>query len=236
VSHHLVEIKNLSWTWPDGHRALDRVSLRITHGESVALLGENGAGKSTLLLHLPGILLPQSGSIVIGETPVSRRTLPSIRRSVGFIFQDPDDQLFMPTILEDAAFGPLNTGLERTDALRKAREALVKVGCGRIMDKAPWRLSAGEKRRAAIAAVLSMSPDILVMDEPSSGLDPAGRRLLIGLLKEFEHTRIIATHDLSLAEEVCPRAVVLHAGRIAADGPIRKILRDKALLRRSGLA
>ncbi|MEW6594496.1 MAG: ABC transporter ATP-binding protein [Thermodesulfobacteriota bacterium] len=235
MSHHLVELNDLSYTYPDTTQALHSVSFRITHGESVALVGANGAGKSTLLLHLNGVLLPQSGSVRIGETPVTRTTLPEIRRSVGMVFQDPDDQLFMPTVFEDVAFGPLNLGLPPEEVERRVDDALARVGAGGLRQRPPHHLSGGEKRNVAIAAVLAMRPDVLVMDEPSTSLDPLARRRLIGLLNSFEHTKIIATHDLDLVLDACQRTIVMHQGRLMADGPTREIFQDENLLHRSQL-
>ncbi len=230
MSHHLVEVEDLSFAYPDGTAALEDVSFRIHHGESVAVVGANGAGKSTLLLHLNGFLAPSRGRVRIGDLPLTRETLPAVRRSVGLIFQNPDDQLFMPTVLEDVAFGPLNLGLPAAEARLRAEQALQQVEALHLQDKPPYRLSGGEKRAAAIAAVLAVAPDILVMDEPSSGLDPRGRRRLIELLAAFRHTKLIATHDLDLVLDLCQRTIVLHRGRVAADGPTTEIFADTALL------
>ena len=230
MSHHLVELKRLGHVYPDGTAALSEVSLRITHGECVAVIGANGAGKSTLLLHLNGCLVASSGEVRVGDFPLTRETLPQIRRTVGMVFQDPDDQLFMPTVLDDVAFGPLNLGLPPAEAEERSRDALVLVGAWQLRDKPPYLLSGGEKKRVAIATVLAMSPDILVLDEPTSGLDPFARRQLMALLKDFRHTRIIASHDLDLVMDLCERTVVLHDGRVAADGETRELFRDDALL------
>ena len=235
MSHHIVEVTDLEFTYPDGTPALSGVSFRITHGESVALVGPNGAGKSTLLLHLNGVLTPQKGRVRIGDIPLTRETLPEIRKTVGMVFQDPDDQLFMPTVYEDVAFGPLNLGLPADEVDRRVREALERVGAWELRDRPPHRLSGGEKRAVAIATVLAMGPDILVMDEPSSNLDPRARRRLMELLASFEHTKIIATHDLDMALELCERTIVLHRGRITRDGPTLDVFTDDPLLERSGL-
>ena len=235
MSHHLVELHDLSYAYPDGTEALRAVNFRIIHGESVALVGANGAGKSTLLMHLNGALLPQTGSVRIGETPVTRATLPEIRRSVGMVFQDADDQLFMPTVYEDVAFGPLNLGLPEDEVERRVRDALARVGAEGLRERPPHHLSGGEKRNVAIATVLAMRPDVLVMDEPSASLDPLARKRLIALLTSFEHTKIIATHDLDLVLDVCQRTIVMHEGRITADGPTREIFRNEELLHRSHL-
>ena len=230
MSHHIVEVRNLGHVYPDGTVALGEVSFRITHGESVAIIGANGAGKSTLLLHLNGYLTPSSGEIRIGDFPLNRGTLPEIRRTVGMVFQDPDDQLFMPTVYDDVAFGPMNLGLAGDDLERCVAGALERVGAARLIGKAPYHLSSGEKKRVAIATVLSMSPDILVMDEPTTGLDPYARRQLMALLKDFTHTKIFTSHDLDMVLELCPRTIVLKGGEVRADGPTREIFRDEALL------
>jgi len=230
MSHHIVEVKKLNHTYSDGTVALRDVSFRITHGESVAIIGANGAGKSTLLLHLNGYLTPTSGEIRIGDFPLTRATLPAIRRTVGMVFQDPDDQLFMPTVYDDVAFGPLNLGLSGEDVEQRVNKALEQVDAAHLAAKSPYHLSAGEKKRVSIATVLSMSPDILVMDEPSNGLDPFSRRQVLTLLKEFSHTRILTTHDLDMVLELCKRVIVLHQGEIKADGPTLEIFGNQALL------
>ncbi|MEW6442474.1 MAG: ABC transporter ATP-binding protein [bacterium] len=235
MSHHIVEIRDLHFTYPDGTPALRGVSLRITHGESLAIVGANGAGKSTLLRHLNGCLVPESGTVRIGDFPLTRKTLQQVRRTVGMVFQDPDDQLFMPLVGEDVAFGPLNLGLPPREVEQRVAHALATVGAAHLQDRPPYRLSAGEKRCVAIASVLSMDPSILVMDEPSSNLDPKARRQLIRLLGTFRHTKIIATHDLDLVLDLCPRTAVLKEGRVAADGPTLEILRDDRLLEASRL-
>jgi cobalt/nickel transport system ATP-binding protein len=235
VSHHLVQVDALHYAYPDRTPALDGVSFSIHHGESVGLVGANGAGKSTLLLHLAGVLFPGSGKVRVGDWPVTRETVPRIRRSLGLVFQDPDDQLFMPTVEEDVAFGPANLGLPPDEVEARVVAALRRVGAEGLRRRPPHRLSAGEKRAVAIAAVLAMSPDVLVMDEPSSNLDPASRRALIAQLRLFEHTKIVASHDLDLVLDVCDRTIVLAAGRVAADGPTREVLDDGPLLARCRL-
>ena len=235
MSHHIVEVLDLSFAYPDGTEALKGVSFRVEHGGAVALVGANGAGKSTLLLHLNGYLPTTRGEVRIGDTPLTRKTAAMARRAVGMVFQDPDDQLFMPTVAEDVAFGPLNAGLPLEQVESRVASALERVGMAHVRERPPYRLSAGEKRAVAIATVLAMSPDILVMDEPSANLDPRGRRRLIELLRSFEHTRIIATHDLELVVEVCSRVIVLDGGKVVADGPTRDILNDEALMLSHGL-
>jgi cobalt/nickel transport system ATP-binding protein len=230
MSHHLVEVRDLHYTFPGGARALQGVGFRITHGEAVGIVGANGAGKSTLLHHLNGALIPERGEVRIGDIPLTDKTVSQIRRTVGMVFQDPDDQLFMPRVYDDVAFGPLNLGLPREEVQRRVDAALATVEAGHLRHRPPHRLSGGEKRAVAIATVLSMSPDILVLDEPSSNLDPRSRRHLIGMLNRFEHTKIIATHDLDLVLDVCRRVIVLHEGQIKADGPALEIFSDQALL------
>lgn len=235
MSHHSIEVSELGFSYPDGPPALDGVSFRIVHGESVAVVGANGAGKSTLLMHLNGVLTPARGTVRIGDVPVTRKTVRDIRKTVGMVFQDPDDQLFMPTVYEDVAFGPMNLGLPPEDIDARVQAALTQVGALSLADRPPYRLSGGEKRAVAIATVLSMLPDILVMDEPSSSLDPRARRRVIELLRSFSHTKIIATHDLDLALDVCERTIVMSGGTIIADGPTLAIFRDEALLQQGGL-
>lgn len=230
MSHHIVEAKRLQHVYPDGTIAIKDVSFRITHGESVAIIGANGAGKSTLLQHLNGCLIATAGQIRIGDTLLTKSTLPAIRRTVGMVFQYPDDQLFMPTVFEDIAFGPLNQGLSGTEVDRRVTEALERVGAEHLRAKPPYHLSGGEKKRVAIATVLAMSPDILVMDEPTSGLDPFARRQLMHLLREFPHTKIFTSHDLDMVLELCERTIILHDGTIMADGPTGEIFRNEALL------
>ena len=230
MSHHIVEAKGLGYTYPDGTEALKEISFRITHGESVAVVGPNGAGKSTLLLHLNGYFSPSQGEVRIGDFPVTPKTLAAVRKTVGMVFQDPDDQLFMPTVYEDVAFGPMNLQLPPAIVEERVTAALETVGAVHLRDRPPHKLSGGEKRAVAIATVLAMSPDILVMDEPAANLDPRSRRKLLELLQAFEHSRIIATHDLDLAVQLCPRTIVLKEGTIVADGPTLELLADDALL------
>ena len=235
MSHHIVQAHDLHYVYPDGTAGLQGVSFRITHGESVALVGENGAGKSTLLLHMNGYLMPTQGHMQIGDYPVTLNNVQDVRRSVGMVFQNPDDQLFMPTVFDDVAFGPMNLRMGEQEVERKVMEVLHVVGAEHLRKRPPYRLSAGEKRSVAIATVLAMSPDILVMDEPTSNLDPLSRRRLIALLRSFKHTKIIATHDLDMAMDVCERTIVLHQGRVTADGPTMDIFNDEQCLKASSL-
>ena len=230
MSHHIVEAKDLEFAYPDTTQALLGISFKITHGESVAIVGANGAGKSTLLLHLNGYLTPTSGQVRIGDFPLTQETLQEVRRTVGMVFQDPDDQLFMSTVYDDVAFGPLNLGLPIEEVDSRVKTALETVGVLALKDRPPHRLSSGQKRRVAIATVLSMSPDILVMDEPTSGLDPQARRRLIEMLQTFKHSKIIATHDLDMVFDLCERTIILNEGRIQADGKTSEIFQDEKLL------
>lgn len=235
MSHHLIRFTNVSYTYSDGTQALSDVSFLITHGEKVGIIGTNGAGKSTLMLHINGLLLPTQGEVTVGDIPVTPKTLPQIRRTVGLVFQNPDDMLFMPTVRDDVAFGPGNMKLPEKEIERRVDKALEAVGALELKDRAPYRLSGGQKRSVAIAAVLSMEPDILVLDEPSSNLDPHARELLIGQIESFYHTCIVTTHDLDLIRRTCPRTMVMAGGRLLADGATAEILADTALMQRAGL-
>lgn len=230
MSHHIVEAIDLQFSYPDRTQALKGVTFRIRHGESVAIVGANGAGKSTLLLHLNGYLSPTSGTVRIGDFPLNKERLQEVRRTVGMVFQDPDDQLFMAKVYDDVAFGPLNLGLPAVEVDSRVRDALKTVDAEHLGNRPPYKLSGGEKRRVAIASVLSMSPDILVMDEPSAGLDPRARQQLISLLGTFKHTKIIASHDLDMVLDLCERTIVIHNGRVGADGPTSDIFSDDELL------
>jgi cobalt/nickel transport system ATP-binding protein len=229
-----IEIDNLSFTYPDGTRALDGLSLRIEEGRRVALLGPNGAGKSTLLLHLNGVHRGNGNVRIFGE-PITDRNLRRIRQRVGLVFQNPDDQLFCPTVRDDVAFGPRNLGLPEPEVERRVEASLRAVGAPDVGGKSPFHLSIGQRKRAAIATVLAMDAAILVLDEPTSNLDPRGRREIARLLKGLGGTQIVATHDLDLARDLCDRVVVLHAGRVAAEGPPEGLLADEALLERYDL-
>jgi cobalt/nickel transport system ATP-binding protein len=230
MSHHTISVQEVQYAYPDHTLALQGATFLITHGESVALIGGNGAGKSTLLSLLVGIVFPTAGSITIGGKKLTHKTAIEVRRRIGMVFQNPDDQLFMPTVYDDVAFGPLNMGLSPEQTKRSVSEALTTVGAANLSHRSSHRLSIGEKRAVSIASVLAMTPDILLMDEPTSGLDPWSRRQLIGLLLNFGHTRIIATHDLDFAMDVCQRTLVLQNGRVVADGPTDEIMRNKELL------
>jgi len=230
MSPHIIALQDVMYDYPDRTQALQGVSFFITHGESVALVGGNGAGKSTLLSLLIGIVFPTSGSVTVGGVEMTPKTASVVRRRIGMVFQNPDDQLFMPTVFDDVAFGPLNLGFSAEQTQEIVADALKTVGAARLSNRSSHRLSIGEKRAVSIASVLSMTPDILLMDEPTSGLDPWSRRQLTGLLQNFGHTRIIATHDLDFALDVCERTVVLQNGRVVADGLTGELLRNEELL------
>jgi energy-coupling factor transporter ATP-binding protein EcfA2 len=262
----LLQIRDLTFHYPDGRHALLGVSLAVSAGERVALVGANGAGKSTLLLHLNGLLpgteaydhghpdhvhahghshgveLPTvlhrhtgEPAVFVDGLPAAGANLPEVRRRVGLLFQDPDDQLFCPTVLDDVAFGPLNLGLPDEECRRRAEEALTRVGLAGFGDRPPHKLSFGERKRACLAGVLACEPSLLALDEPSANLDPRARRQLIALLAGLPAAQIVATHDLEMALELCPRTVVLDKGRVVADGPTRTLLGDAALMDAHGL-
>ncbi|MBL8161342.1 MAG: ABC transporter ATP-binding protein [Anaerolineae bacterium] len=236
MSHHTIEVDNLSFCYPDGHAALHDVTFHIHMGEKVALVGQNGSGKSTLLLHLNGVLRSTSGSIKVGGLPLNDANLGQIRAWVGLVFQNPDDQLFSPRVRQDVAFGPLHMGLPDAEVNARVEKALAAVRMSDYADRVSFHLSIGEKKRIAVATVLSMDPQILVMDEPSAGLDPRARRNLINLLHDLhDQTMLLSTHDMRLAAEVCPRTIVLSGGRVVADGPTRDLLYDAALMEQHGL-
>jgi cobalt/nickel transport system ATP-binding protein len=233
-----IEISNLRYRYHDGTEALRGINFQVAPGECVALLGPNGSGKSTLLLHLNGIFPEKpatDGAVIIFGEPVVEKNLEKIRRRVGLVFQDPDDQLFCPTVEEDVAFGPQQLGLSATEISARVGQSLTQVGLSDFGHRATHHLSHGEKRRVCLAGVLACAPEILVLDEPTSDLDPRGRREFKALLRQIPATKLIATHDLEFAVEMCSRAIVLDAGRIVADGPLRQVLNDEALMLAHGL-
>ncbi|WP_218004509.1 energy-coupling factor ABC transporter ATP-binding protein [Microtetraspora niveoalba] len=225
-----LEVSGLAYAYPDGTQALFGVDLTIGRGERVALLGPNGAGKTTLVMHLNGILAAGHGSVRVAGLDVRADTMKEIRRRVGLVFQDPDDQLFMPTVREDVAFGPANLGMRGAELDSRVRDALERVGMLDAIDRPPHHLSFGQRRRVAVATVLAMEPEILVLDEPSSNLDPAARRELAEILRKLDVTVLMVTHDLPYALELCERSLILSAGVIAADAPTRDLLSDADLL------
>ncbi|MET0909763.1 MAG: ABC transporter ATP-binding protein [Ilumatobacteraceae bacterium] len=225
-----LEARGLGFCYPDGHRALDGIDLVVRAGERVAILGPNGAGKTTLVLALNGINAATEGSVTVGGLPVERANLAEIRRRVGIVFQDPDDQLFMSTVREDVAFGPANLGLRDDELAGRTIEALEAVGMAHCADRSPHHLSFGERRRVALATVLAMRPDVLVLDEPSSNLDPMARRELAEIVLRLDVTTLLVTHDLPYALQLCPRSVILDDGRVVADGPTPDMLADRSTM------
>ncbi len=231
----MIEIKNLTVVYPDGTKAVDDLSFSIADGESVALIGANGAGKTSLLLTLAGVMTAKSGEVLVDGMKISKESLNEIRRRVGMVFQNPDDQLFMPLIYDDVAFGPRNFGLSEAEVGLKVEAALKALSIEHLKDRSPLKLSGGEKRAAAIATVLSMEPTALLFDEPTAFLDPKSRRNLINVLSRLNQSKLIATHDLAFAEEACTRAVILKKGKLFADGEPKALLRDEKLMEDCGL-
>jgi len=236
MSEPIIHIQHLSYTYPDGRRALTDISLDVVRGEKVAVVGPNGAGKSTLFLHLNGTLRTRgNGHLYVGGLGVNDKTVRSIRAKVGLVFQDPDDQLFSSTVFEDVAFGPLHMECPEEEVRTRVARALAAVGMTGYERHIPHHLSLGERKRIAIATVLSMDPEVLVFDEPSAGLDPRARRNLIALLRELPQTMLVASHDMRLVWDLCPRTIVLDEGRLVADGPTIELLQDEALMNNHGL-
>ncbi|HVK21732.1 MAG TPA: ABC transporter ATP-binding protein [Actinokineospora sp.] len=225
-----LHVDRLAYAYPDGRQALFGVDLRVDAGERVAVLGPNGAGKTTLVLHLNGVLTAGSGRIEVAGLPVEKANLKEIRRRVGVVFQDPDDQLFMPTVRDDVAFGPANFGLRGAELEARVKQALDAVGMAEHAERSPMHLSGGQRRRVALATVLACDPEILVLDEPSANLEPVARRELAEVLLGLERTMLMVTHDLPYALQLCPRSVLIDDGVIVADGPTRELLADASLL------
>ena len=236
MSTPVISVSELSYRYPDGTAALTDIDLHIHAGERVALLGPNGAGKTTLVLHLNGIYMAQRGSVTVSGTTITKESVMEARRRVGIVFQDPDDQLFMPTIGDDVAFGPQNLGIAGDELAARVTEALEAVDIVDLAERSPSHVSFGQKRRAAIAGVLAMQPHIIVLDEPTANLDPAARRELTDVLDSLDVTQLIVTHDMLYALELCPRTVIIDDGLIVADGPTREILADADLLAAHRLA
>ncbi|MBX7454057.1 energy-coupling factor ABC transporter ATP-binding protein [Mycolicibacterium sp. 3033] len=230
MSAPAVRVTGLHYSYPDGHMALDGIDLDVEPGERVALLGPNGAGKTTLMLHLNGVLTASAGAVEIGGTVLARNTLRDIRRRVGLVFQDPDDQLFMPTLAQDVAFGPANFGIEGDALQQRVRRALETVSMSQLADRSPAHMSGGQRRRAALATVLACEPEVLVLDEPSANLDPVARRELAETLTGLDATMLIVTHDLPYAAQLCDRAIIMDHGVIVADGAVAEVLSDAELL------
>ena len=232
---NVLAVHDLHFSYHDHHPALRGVSFELCDGDKVALVGPNGAGKSTLMLHLNGILTSQRGAVTVGGDRLTRHNLPAARAMVGLVFQNPDDQLFSPTVFEDVAFGPLHMGLPKDEVHARVDSALNAVRMSNYRDRLSHHLSVGEKKRIAIATVLSMNPQILVLDEPSAGLDPRARRTLINLLRELPITMLVSTHDMRLVEELFPRTIVMDEGLVVADGKTKEILADEKFLNEHGL-
>ena len=231
---HVLSVNDLHFSYHNEHIALRGVSFVLCEGDKVALVGPNGAGKSTLMLHLNGILTGQ-GDVIVGKERITRDNLPAVRAMVGVVFQNPDDQLFSPTVFEDVAFGPLHMGLPKDEVIERVDKALEAVRMSGYKDRLSHHLSVGEKKRIAIATVLSMNPQILILDEPSAGLDPRARRTLINLLRDLPITMLVSTHDMRLVEELFPRTIVMDEGMIVGDGDTKKILSDEKFLNEHGL-
>lgn len=230
-----IKAEDVRFTYPDGHEVLKGLNCEIRPGEKVALIGPNGAGKSTFMSHLNGVQLATSGRLFINGSEITPQNLTAIRRMIGIVFQDPDDQLFCPTVFDDVAFGPLNLGLPRDEIKARVAEALQVVGLEGFEERSSFHLSFGERKRLALATVLSYRPDILVFDEPSTNMDPMNRRKLIHWLQHCDKTVLLCTHDLDIALEVCHRCLMLVDGKIVADGPSSEILHDRRLLERNNL-
>lgn len=230
----MIEIQNLTFTYPDGRKALDGINLKIDVGEKVGLIGPNGAGKSTFLYQLNGVL-SGDGEVIINNLVLNKHNIPSIRAMVGLIFQNPDDQLFSSSVYEDVAYGPQYQGLTKNEVNKRVTQALKSVGMDEYIERNSYHLSVGEKKRIALATVLSMNPEILVLDEPTAGLDPQGRRELIELLLKLPQTMLIATHDLDLVEKISDRVLIISKGKIVVDGETKNILTNKDLLQKHGL-
>ena len=226
----MIEFQNVSFSYDKERSVLSDVSFHIREGESVGLIGANGAGKSTMMKLLLGLLEPTEGAVLVKGTAVSKKTLAEVRKTLGFVLQDSDDQMFMPTVFDDMMFAPLNYGQPREEAAARVDEVLNRLGITELKDRYNHRISGGEKRMAAIATILVMQPEAILMDEPTSALDPCNRRMIINTVKDLKQTKLIASHDLDMIMDTCSRVILLSKGKIAADGPADEILRNKALL------
>lgn len=236
MSSHIIEFNDVSFSYANGVKALNKISFTIGEGEKVALLGKNGAGKSTLLQLTNGLLLPSEGEINVAGVNLTKKTLRRIREIVGMVFQNPDDQLFMPTVEEDVAFGPLNMKLSEEEVRNRVYMALSTVGCVELAKRSPMQLSGGQKRRVAIATVLSMLPSVMVLDEPTSNLDWAARESVVKMINDFMHTCLIASHDLALIKKVCNRGIILSEGQLLFDAPINEIFNSRKALQLLGIS
>lgn len=232
--HHAIEVSNLSFSYPDGRQALKGVTLSVEPGQKTALVGPNGAGKSTLLLHLNGVLRGE-GTVHVSGLEVGDDSIGAIRAAVGLVFQDPDDQLFSPTVFDDVAFGPIHLGFSEDKVRERVADALATVEMQDYTDRVPFHLSIGEKKRISIATVLSMCPEILVLDEPTAGLDPRARRNLITLLRDLDMTMLVSTHDMAMVSELFPQLAVMDGGLIVKEGRTEEVLDDSDFLQRHGL-
>lgn len=230
MSHHKILVENLTFGYQSNQLQLDDITFSIGHGESIGLIGSNGAGKSTLLMLMLGLLFPKEGTVTIGDTLLTNKTAKVVQKAIGYVFQNADNQLFMPTVYDDIAFSPRNYGYSEDEVEKRVSEVLKRVNIEKLKDKAPYKLSGGEKKLVSIATILAIEPSIIFMDEPSNNLDPKSRRNLINLLKKFSHTKIIASHDLDMIYEVCDRVILLDDGKIVKDGNCKEILKDKELL------
>ena len=226
----MIEFQHVSFAYEKDRPVLRELSFRIADGEAVGLIGANGAGKSTVMKLLLGLIAPTEGSVLVDGIRVEKKSLPEIRRKLGFVLQNSDNQMFMPTVYEDMIFAPLNYGLSREEAERRVDTALERLGMQELKHRHNHRISGGEKRMAAIATILAMEPEAVLMDEPSSALDPCNRRRVINIIRELPQTKLITSHDLDMILDTCERVILLSGGRVVADGPADVILRDKALL------
>jgi len=230
-----ISVKNLNYHYHNGLQALDNISFQVYKGDNVALVGPNGAGKTTLLLHLNGLIQNTYGCITIADTVLNEKNSANVRKKIGIVFQDPDDQLFMSTVFDDVAFGPLNMGLSNDEVKQRVKMALHKMGTDGFEKRCPHHLSFGEKKKVSIATILSMTPDIFLLDEPTANLDPSGRRNMINTLRSLTSTKIIASHDIEMLLELCEKAILMNKGTIVATGDATKILTDETLLQKNGL-
>jgi len=235
MSHHHIICKNISFSYDKNAEILHDISFTAGHDDAIGLIGANGVGKSTLMRILVGLELEFTGEVTIGEIKLTKKTLPRVREKIGYVFQDSDNQLFMPTVYEDIAFAPRNYGLDPQQVEERVQHALDLIGIDYLRNKQPYKMSGGEKKLAAISTILAMTPDVILMDEPTIALDPKNRRRLINILNSLDHIKIIASHDLDMVLETCNRVILMSDGKIIADGLTRDILTDKALLEANGL-